>query len=304
MIFKVTILGCNSAIPTIKRNPTAQLVNHNERFFLIDCAEGTQVQLRKFRIKMQRINHIFISHLHGDHFFGLIGLMSSMHLLGRNKELHVYGPPPLKEILDLQLEASQTDLVYPFIFHPIDPNKHEQIYEDEKLIIKTIPLDHRIPTCGFVFHEKLGKRKLIKEKIKSLNIPVGELLNIKNGADYTDENGNIHNNNIISTDPHPVRSYAYCSDTGYYEKIIPYIQGVDLLYHEATFTHDKVEIAREKFHSTSVDAATIAKKANIGQLIIGHFSTRYETSEQLLAEAKEVFPNSKAAKDGKSFEIG
>ena len=178
MIFNVTILGSNSAIPTIKRNPTAHLVNHNERFFLIDCAEGTQIQLRKFRIKMQRIHHIFISHLHGDHFFGLIGLISSMHLLGRRKELHVYASPQLEDILKIQLEASQTELVYPLNFHPIDPNKHNTIYEDEKLIVETIPLDHRIATCGFLFKEKLGKRKLKKELINELNIPVNEFLNL------------------------------------------------------------------------------------------------------------------------------
>lgn len=303
MIFNVTILGSNSAIPTIKRNPTAHLVNHNERFFLIDCAEGTQIQLRKFRIKMQRIHHIFISHLHGDHFFGLIGLISSMHLLGRRKELHVYASPQLEDILKIQLEASQTELVYPLNFHPIDPNKHDTIYEDEKLIVETIPLDHRIATCGFLFKEKLGKRKLKKELINELNIPVNEFLNLKNGSDFTDTSGKVVKNEELTTEPHPTRSYAYCSDTGYYEKIIPIVENIDLLYHEATFTHDKVDVAREKFHSTSVDAATIAKKANVKNLIIGHFSTRYETSQELLKEAKEVFENTRAASDGKTYEV-
>ncbi len=303
MVFSVTILGSNSAIPTIKRNPTSQLVNHNERFFMIDCAEGTQLQLRKNRIKIQRINHIFISHLHGDHFFGLIGLISTMHLLGRKKELHIYAPPPLEEIIDIQLKASQTELVYPLLFHPINPDLVDVIYEDERLTISTIPLDHRIPTCGFLFKEKKGKRKLKKEVISSLNIPVKEFANLKNGADFVDSNGAVMKNNKLTDDPYPVRSYAYCSDTGYNENIIPIIKKADLLYHEATFTQDKVEVAREKYHSTAVDAATIAKKAKVKNLIIGHFSTRYESSEQLLEEAMAVFKQTIAASDGKTIHI-
>ena len=299
----MTILGCNSAIPTIKRNPTSQLVNHNERFFLIDCAEGTQLQLRKTRIKTQRINHIFISHLHGDHFFGLIGLISTMHLLGRKKELHIYAPPPLEEIIDIQLKASQTELVYPLLFHPINPDLVDVIYEDERLTISTIPLDHRIPTCGFLFKEKKGKRKLKKEVISSLNIPLKEFTNLKNGADFVDSNGAVMKNNKLTDDPYPVRSYAYCSDTGYNENIIPIIKKADLLYHEATFTQDKVEVAREKYHSTAVDAATIATKAKVKNLIIGHFSTRYDSSEQLLKEAMAVFKQTIAASDGKTIHI-
>lgn len=303
MVFNVTILGCNSAIPTIKRNPTSQIVNHNERFYMIDCAEGTQLQLRKNRIKIQRINHIFISHLHGDHFFGLIGLISTMHLLGRNKELHIYAPAPLEEILNIQLKASQTELVYPLFFHPIDANINDIIYEDEKLTITTIPLDHRIPTCGFLFKEKLGKRKLKKDVISSLNIPVNEFIGLKNGADYNDAKGNVIKNDELTEDPYPIRSYAYCSDTGFTDTIIPIVKDVNLLYHEATFTQDKVEVAREKFHSTAMDAASIAKEANAKKLIIGHFSTRYESSEQLVEEAISVFKNSVAASDGKKFQV-
>ena len=303
MVFNVTILGCNSAIPTIKRNPTSQIVNHNERFYMIDCAEGTQLQLRKNRIKIQRINHIFISHLHGDHFFGLIGLISTMHLLGRNKELHIYAPAPLEEILNIQLKASQTELVYPLFFHPIDPDLNDIIYEDEKLTITTIPLDHRIPTCGFLFKEKLGKRKLINDMINSLNIPINEFSGLKNGADYKDEKGNIVKNDELTEDPYPIRSYAYCSDTGFTDTIIPIVKDVNLLYHEATFTHDKVEVAREKFHSTAMDAATIAKEANAKKLIIGHFSTRYESSDLLVEEAVSIFKNTEAASDGKKFQV-
>jgi len=266
---------------------------------LIDCAEGTQLQLRRNRIKVQRINHIFISHLHGDHFFGLIGLISTMHLLGRKKELHIYAPEPLEEILNIQLKASQTELVYQLFFHPISPDLNEIIYEDEKLTISTIPLDHRIPTCGFLFKEKIGKRKLKKDIISSLNIPVNEFTKIKSGEDYVDKKGKVIKNSELSDDPYPIRSYAFCSDTGFLESIIPIVNEANVLYHEATFTQDKVEVAREKFHSTAMDAATIALKANVKKLIIGHFSTRYESSEPLLDEARSVFKNSEAASDGK-----
>ncbi|MEZ5195450.1 MAG: ribonuclease Z [Bacteroidales bacterium] len=303
MVFKVTILGSNSAIPTIKRNPTAQIVNHNEHLYLVDCAEGTQVQLRRNRIKMQRINHIFISHLHGDHFFGLIGLISSMHLLGRKKDLHIYGPPQLEDILNLQLEVSLTVLNYPMIFHPINPDAHDLIYEDANLTIKTIPLKHSIPTCGFIFKEKKGKRKIKKDAVQTYNIPKDQMLNLKNGEDFIDEEGNRIENKQITDDPFPIRSYAYCSDTNYYEKIIPLIMGVNLLYHEATFTKDFEEVARAKFHSTSADAATIAKKAGVEKLLIGHFSTRYETVDQLLDEARKIFPNTDAVTDGNVYEI-
>lgn len=303
MIFKVTVLGSNSAIPTLKRNPTAQIINHNERFFLIDCAEGTQVQLRKYRIKMQRINHIFISHLHGDHFFGLIGLISSMHLLGRTKDLHIYGPGPLEEILNLQLSASQTELAYTMIFHEIDPEQPLVIYEDEKLTISTIPLNHRIPTCGFLFSEKPGKRRLKKRIIKTLNIPIDEFVKIKEGADFTDQNGKVYRNDEITDKPAIPRSYAFCSDTSYFEPIIPIIKGVDLLYHEATFKDDKAQVAADKFHSTTTEAATIAKKAEVKRLIIGHYSTRYDNPEEMLLESRAIFPETEAAVDGNIFEI-
>ena len=303
MVFKVIILGSNSAIPTIRRNPTAQVVNHNERLFLVDCAEGTQIQLRRYRIRMQRIHHIFISHLHGDHFFGLIGLISSMHLLGRKKDLHIYGPPPLKDILDLQLTASMTELGYTMNFHAINPDEHEQIYEDEKLTVSTIPRNHRIPTCGFLFKEKQGKRRLKKDVIKELEVPVDQFLRIKEGADFTDANGKVHSNSELTREPTVPRTYAYCSDTSYFEPVIPLVKGADLLYHEATFMNDKADAAAEKFHSTAAQAATIASKAGVRKLIIGHYSTRYDSLEEILAEAREVFPETRAAIDGKSFDV-
>ena len=303
MVFNVTILGSNSAIPTLKRNPTSQLVNHNERLFLVDCAEGTQLQLRRSQIKMQRINHILISHLHGDHFFGLIGLISSMHLLGRSKELHIYGPPQLKEIFDIQLKASQTELIYPLTFHPIDPEINEIIYEDNKLTISTIPMNHRIPTCGFLFREKKGQRRIRKLAIKDHNLAVEDILKIREGADHKDIEGKLLKNSELTDHPNAPRSYAFCSDTAYSESILPIIQHVNLLYHEATFMQEKADVAAEKFHSTTIEAATIAKKAQAGKLIIGHFSTRYENIDEMLEETRSVFPETEAAYDGKKYEI-
>ncbi len=303
MVFKVNILGSNSAVPTLKRHPTAQLVNHNERYYLIDCAEGTQLQLRRYKFRLQRISHIFISHLHGDHFFGLIGLISTMHLLGRKKELHVFGPEPLEEIIQMQLKASQTELIYPFHFHGIDPEKNEMIFENEKLVISTIPLNHRIPTCGFLFREKQGKRRLIKEVVNNLDIPVDQFVKIKSGEDFIDADGKVYKNKELTMDPYPIRSFAYCSDTKYHEPVIPIIRNASLLYHEATFMQDMADVAADKFHSTSVEAATIAQKASVKQLIIGHFSTRYENPEDLLNEARDVFPSTDLALDGSSFDV-
>jgi ribonuclease Z len=303
MVFNIHILGSNSAVPTLKRHPTAQLVNHNERFYLIDCAEGTQLQLRKYKYKLQRIGNIFISHLHGDHFFGLIGLISTMHLLGRKKELHVYGPADLEKIIHLQLEVSQTELIYPFFFHPIDPEKSEMIYENEKITITTIPLNHRIPTCGFLFREKQGKRRLIKEVISNLDIPIDQFSKIKSGADFIDAKGKVYKNTDLTMDAYPIRSYAYCSDTKYHEPIIKVVKKVSLLYHEATFMHDKADVAADKFHSTTIEAATIAKKSEVGKLIIGHFSTRYEDPQDLLQEARQIFIKTELALDGSTFEV-
>jgi ribonuclease Z len=226
-----------------------------------------------------------------------------MHLLGRNKDLHVYGPPQLEEILRIQLEASQTVLIYPFFFHPLNPDVHEPVYEDDKLTVSTIPMNHRIPTCGFLFREKKGRRRLRKQLIESLEIPFDEFVKIKNGADFTHQNGELFKNIDITDDPLIPRSYAFCSDTGYFENIIPIVKNADLLYHEATFMDNMAEVAAEKFHSTTVQAATIAKKANVKQLIIGHFSTRYEEPEELLREAVQVFPLTRLANDGDSFEI-
>jgi ribonuclease Z len=298
MTFSLTILGSNSAIPTLTRNPSAHLLNVNERLFLIDCAEGTQLQIRKFHVHFQRIQRIFITHLHGDHFFGLIGLLNSLHLMGRKEELHLYGPPLLKKIIDLQLEASQTTLNYPLSFYPLSFSGYEKIYEDEKVTVHSFPLLHSIPTCGFIFREKQQERKIRKDMLAEIKIPVTEMQNIKKGRDYINEDGKVFKNEDITLDPPSPRSYAYCSDTAYTETILPFIRQCDLLYYETTFMQNMADSAKEKQHSTTIEASTLAKKANVKKLLIGHFSARYDDLQPLLEEARSVFPNTVIAEDG------
>lgn len=301
--FKVVILGSNSAIPTLKRNTTSHLLIYNEQYFLIDCGESTQLQLRKFRYKFQRINHIFISHLHGDHYFGLIGLINSMHLMGRKLPLHLYGHLPLKKIINLQLEASDTRLQYPLIFHPINPKSTEIILDHSNLTVSTFPLDHRIPANGFMFREKPVSPKMKKDFIETLGLSAADIVAIKEGGNYQTPDGKSYSHETL-TFPAPMpRSYAFCSDTGYNEHIIPHIKHASLLYHESTFLHEMVNAAREKFHSTSLDAATIAKKAQVSKLLIGHFSSRYKDISPLLAEARKIFPATHAVEDGEIFPI-
>jgi ribonuclease Z len=302
--FSVTILGSSSAIPTSDRNPTSQLVNHNDHFFLIDCGEGTQVTLRRMHLHFQRINHVFISHLHGDHFFGLIGLISSMHLLGRTKPLHVYGPPELEEILNLQLRVSQTELLYPLEFHATQAILPEVIFENGVLRVKSFPMLHRIPTTGFLFEEKPGDKRIRKEIIQEFQIPVTEFPRIKQGGDYTDPSGKLYKNKDLTLDTYPLRKYAYCSDTAYFEDIIAVVRDSDLLYHETTFLQNRAVNAAEKFHSTTHDAATIALKSCVKRLIIGHYSARYDDLKPLLEEAKSIFPETELALEGLKFNIG
>jgi len=303
MNFTVTILGSNSAIPTSIRNPSSQLINHRERYFLVDCAEGTQIQLRKFKIRFQKINHIFISHLHGDHYFGLVGLISTLHLLGRKKDLHIYAPSPLQEIINLQLASSKTELAYSVIYHSLNETNTETIYEDQKLTVKSIPLKHSIPTCGFIFQEKPLKRKIRKEFLKTTEIPVQHFQKIKNGEDFIDSKGEKFDNQQITFDPADPKSFAYISDTAYFEKIIPEIKNINLLYHEATFLNEMADVAKEKLHSTATEAAIIAKKANAGKLIIGHYSSRYDDPKVLEEEARTIFPETQIAMDGNVFTI-
>lgn len=303
MPLKLTILGSSSAAPTSTRYPSSQILNISERFFLIDCGEGTQMQLRKYRFKFQKINHIFISHLHGDHYLGLMGLIFTMHLLGRKTELHVYGPPELKDIIEMQLNVSLTSLNYQLEFHSLVSDMPEVIFEDNKLIIKAFSLVHRIPTYGFLFKEKKRQRNIRKEALLEMNIPFAEMDNIKAGADYTDEKGKTFKNEQLTYEPPTPLSYAYCSDTGYTETIIPIIKNVDILYHEATFLNEREKDAIEKMHSTTIQAATIALKANVSKLLIGHYSARYDELDPLLQEARSVFNETYLAEEGKSFEI-
>ena len=301
MPYELTILGSSSAIPTVEKNPTAQLLNANERFFLIDCAEGTQIQLRKYKFKFQKISRIFISHLHGDHYFGLIGLISSMHLLGREKELHIYAHPKLKEIIDIQLSASSTELCYPLFFHPITPNIDQVLFEDKKIKISTFPLSHGIDCNGFLFEEKRPPRKILSEKVKEYNIPIDQLKNIKWGEDFVDEDGSLILNDKLTIENKIPFSYAFCSDTKYSKSIIDKVKGVSLLYHETTFMNDRKDRAEETNHSTTIDAATIAKLAEVNYLLIGHFSQRYRDESILLEETKSVFKNTILATQGMSI---
>lgn len=298
MSFSVTILGCSSSIPTNDRNPSGQIVNYHDKLYLIDCAEGTQLQLRRYLKRIQRLHAVFISHLHGDHFFGLVGLISSLHLLGRKKELHVYGPQGLEDIIRLQLSYSHTELVYNLIFHVTNPEVSELIYDDDELQVITIPLDHRIPTHGFLFREKSGLRKIRKEVVLSEKIPYTAYESIKRGADYTMADGTVISNESLTISPPPPRSYAYCSDTRYTETILPLIKGADILYHETTFLKDLADQAEQKFHSTAEQAARIALLAGVRKLIIGHYSARYDDVNPFLDEAKSIFKETELTYDG------
>jgi ribonuclease Z len=301
--FELTILGCSSATPTSTRNPTAQLLNIAERFFLIDCGEGTQMQLRRYKIKFQRINHIFISHLHGDHYFGIMGFLSSMHLLGRNTDLHLYCPGELQEILEMQFKHSQTWLNYKIVYHHHQYINEQVLFEDEKVEVRAIVLDHRIPCSGFIFREKQIPGNISKEVVAKYKLKVDEIFRIKKGADLTLEDGTVIPNSEMITNKFLPRSYAFCSDTIYNEGMLPYIQNVDLLYHEATFMHDMLERAKQTYHTTALQAGMIAQKANVKRLMIGHYSARYRDLEPLLMEAKTVFENTILAVEGESIII-
>ncbi|CAN5442844.1 ribonuclease Z [soil metagenome] len=303
MTFEVHILGSSSATPIYQRHPTAQVLNIHEKLFLVDCGEGTLIQLNRYHIRFHRINHIFISHLHGDHYLGLMGLMSTMHLQGRSEDLHLYCQPELKEMVDIQLLHSQTTLRYPVVYHFLDAKNPEKIYEDDDLVVNTIILSHRIPCTGFIFREKPKLRKLIREQLIHFNIPVTAYSDLKNGKDYIDEKGNSIPNIELTTNPHSPRSYAFCSDTIYDESLVPTLKHIDLLYHESTFLSDKADRAKETFHSTAAQAATIAKMAEVKRLIIGHFSARYKNLYPLLEEARSVFENTTLAVEGDRFTI-
>ena len=300
---KLSILGCYSATPRIIAHTTSQVLETRGHLFLIDCGEGTQVELRRHKIKFNQIKHIFISHLHGDHYFGLVGLISTFRLLTRETDLHIYGPKGLKELITLQMKLANSWTNFKLIFHELSSQLSELIYEDEKVSVHTIPLDHRVYTNGFLFKEKPFERKLDIDKAKARNIDKAYFRKLKQGDDVVNEQGRIIPNAEVTLEGHQPKSYAFCSDTAYKEDIIPIIKDVDVLYHESTFMDAHEHLCAKTKHSTAKQAATIALMANASQLILGHYSTRYGSLEGFKAEAKTVFKAVLLAEDGKVFDF-
>lgn len=303
MTFQLVILGNNSAIPAHNRNPTAQLLMLERSHLLIDCGEGTQLQLARFNLRPQKIGYIFISHLHGDHYFGLIALISSLHLYGRKKALHLYAPPPLEQIIRLQLEASGTELNFPLHFHPLLHSDLQVILDHPAFTVSSFPLSHGIRCFGFLVREKEKPRRLVRESLPE-NISIPHILQLKNGEDVLDDAGQV----LYSVEKHTLpprrsRSYAYCSDTRYDESIVEYIRGVDLLYHEATFADELSDRASLTHHSTAAQAAAIARSAGVGRLLLGHYSTRYKDPAPLEQEARAVFKESYLSHEGQRINL-
>ena len=300
---KLTILGSSSALPTSERYPSAHVLNANERLFLIDCGEGTQMQLRKCHIRFGKINHIFISHLHGDHIFGLYGLLSTFSLMGRKNPVHLYAPEKYQLILQSHLLDFDIHLGYQIDFIPLSGKDPAKILDDKYLTVTSFPLQHRIPAFGFVFREKKGERNIIKESITKYNIPIAKMSSIKKGEDFVTSTGEIIKNEDITKPPSEPLSYAYCSDTKYFRRLSSFVEGVSVLYHEATFDMSDNHLAEITGHSTTLDAAKVAADAKAGALIIGHFSARYRETNSLVEEARSVFPETYAAIDGKTYDI-
>jgi ribonuclease Z len=303
MKFELSIIGSNSATPAFGRNQSSQILNINETLYLIDCGEGTQLQLNKFGIKKNKISYIFISHLHGDHYLGLVGLLSSMHLSGRKEQISVFGPPELKELIDLHLKYSQSELRYPLHFYPTQSTTENLIFKNKEVKVYSFPLDHRIPCTGFRFNEIEGLPRMNKEKIEGLEIPPIYFPLIKQGECYQSADGQVYSSEDLTIPARRPRSYAYCSDTLYSETYFPFIINVDLLYHEATFMQDMLERAIETHHSTAIQAAEVAKDVHAKKLIIGHFSARYRNLDPVLAEAKSIFKETYLAIEGSEFGI-
>lgn len=301
--FDLHILGCGSALPTMRHQSTSQVLNIREKLFMIDCGEGTQVQLRRSRLKFNRLNHIFISHLHGDHCFGLMGLISTFGILERTADLHIYSHPALATILQPQIAFFCKGMDYNVVFHPLDPNEQELVYEDRSVSVETIPLCHRIPTCGFLFREKPVPNHIKREMIDFYHIPLWMINRIKNGEDFVTEEGETIPNERLTIPSSPPRAYAYCSDTAYYPRILDQIQGVDVLFHEATFVEADTARARQTYHSTARQAARIACDAKAKRLVIGHFSARYDDESQLLQEAQEVFAETLLARENLQLSV-
>ena len=300
-MFAVTILGNNSALPAYDRHPSAQIVTIYDQLLLIDCGEGTQMQLSRYKIRRGKLNHIFISHLHGDHYFGLIGLISSMALLNREQPLHLFAPAGLEEIMELQLKVASTTLPFPLIFHPLE--KEGLILEESKFTVETFQTQHRIPCWGFLIREKKEPRKIDKDKAVQYHIPSAYYQSLKAGYDYTAKDGTVIYNDQVTLANSPARSYAYCADTLYDERLATIAKDVTMIYHEATYLNGMEDRAAARFHSTTSQAASIALKANAGGLLLGHFSSKFEELHDYLKEALEVFPNTQLAIEGVTFKI-
>ena len=295
--FELYILGCGSALPTTRHFPTSQVLNVRDKLYMIDCGEGAQLQFRKSRLKFSRLNHIFISHLHGDHCFGLWGLISTLNLLGRTAELHIYSPRGLEALLLPTLAFFNRQMTYRVLFHEFDTDRPALIYEDRSLTVTTIPLRHRIPCCGFLFAEKQGLNHIVREMVDFYKVPLFEMNRIKNGADYVTPEGEVVPNRLLTRPADPPHRYAYCSDTICLPEIAGQLHGVDLLFHEATFASDNLGRAKETYHTTAVQAAELARSAEVKKLLIGHFSARYEDESVLLEEAREIFPETLLASE-------
>ena len=295
--FELHVLGCGSALPTTRHFPTSQIVNVRDKLFMIDCGEGAQLQFRKSRLKFSRLNHIFISHLNGDHCFGLLGLISTLNLLGRTAELHIHSPKGLEDLMIPMLDFFNRQMTYKVLFHEFGTKEAAVVYEDRSLTVTTIPLRHRMPCCGFLFAEKPGPNHILRDMIDFYQVPVYELNRIKNGADYVTPEGEVIPNARLTRPSAAPRRYAYCSDTIYLPSVTEQIKGVDLLFHEATFAEDAAPRAKETFHTTASQAARIARDAEVKKLLIGHFSARYDDEQVLLDEARAVFPNTQLAKE-------
>jgi ribonuclease Z len=300
-MFAVTILGNNSAVPAFNRHPTSQVVTIDGTNYLVDCGEGTQIQLINYKVRRSKISHIFISHLHGDHYFGLIGLISSFGLLGHQQELHVFAPSPLKDIIELQLKVADTTLPFQLHIHTI--SGAATLLDNDKVIVKCFPTQHRIECYGFSFEQKKQPRKLDAEKAKAREIPSSFYTRLTNGEDYTKKDGTLIRNEEVTEAVVPGKKYAFCADTKYNEGLLEHISGADMIYHETTYLDNLRERAEERFHSTSKQAAAIAKKAGVKKLLIGHFSSKYDTLEEFETEAREVFPNTELALEGVCYEV-
>lgn len=303
MSAKLHIIGSGSALPTKNHFPTSQVLELREKQYMIDCGEGTQIRMSQMGLKTTRLGHVFISHLHGDHCFGLIGMISTFGMLKRTADLHIHAHPDLERLLTPLLNYFCTDISFKIEFHPIDPSINQLIFEDRSIEVYTIPLKHRVPTCGFLFQEKPGLRHIKRDMIDFYNVPVSKIGKIKLGEDFITDEGKTILNETFTLPPTPTLKFAFCSDTAYSESIIPIIRDADLLYHEATFAESELVRARQTMHSTARQAAEIAKKANVKKLILGHFSARYISKNILLKEAKEVFENTELADDMKYFEL-